>query len=85
LGALALLLGGVVTCGQNEAQGGAWSALSAPAMDPSKLAVTENVDFARDRVHIKLVNGTIQFGAPTNGIAKWTKCRLITARNFLPM
>jgi hypothetical protein len=65
----AVLLGGSLVCGQNESQGSAWSTLSAPAMDPSKLAVTENLDFARDRVRIKLVNGTIQFGAPTNGVA----------------
>jgi hypothetical protein len=68
LAVLLVLLGGRLVCGQNEAQGSAWSALSAPAMDPSKLAVTENVDIARDRAHIKLVNGTIQFGAPVNGV-----------------
>ncbi len=37
-------------------------------MDPSKTAITENVEIVRDRVHITLVNGTIQFVKPVNGI-----------------
>ena len=48
--------------------GGVWSAVSAPAMDPAKTAATENVSIVRDRVHITLVNGTIQFGQPANGV-----------------
>ncbi len=66
VGAVALLGVGEI-CAQSESQGNAWSALSSPAMDASKTAMTENVDIVRDRVHITLVNGTIQFGQPVNG------------------
>ena len=45
-----------------------WSALSAPNMDPAKTAATENVSIIRDRVHITLVNGSIQFVKPVNGV-----------------
>lgn len=45
-----------------------WSALSAPAMDAGKSAHAENVDIVRDRVHITLVDGTIQFGQPVDGV-----------------
>jgi hypothetical protein len=45
-----------------------WKALSAPAMDSAKSAHAENVDFNRDRVHITLVDGTIQFTQPVNGV-----------------
>ena len=45
-----------------------WNALSAPTMDPAKSAHTENVEIVRDRVHITLLDGTIQFTQPVNGI-----------------
>ncbi len=46
----------------------AWNALSSPAMDPSKSAHTENVEIVRDRIHITLTDGTIQFVQPANAI-----------------
>lgn len=45
-----------------------WNALSSPAMDPTKSAHTENVEIVRDRIHIKLLDGTIQFAQPANGV-----------------
>jgi hypothetical protein len=53
-----------------EPQSGAgiWDVLVAPSMDPEKSAVAENVDIVRDRVHITLVSGTIQFAKPVNGV-----------------
>jgi len=45
-----------------------WNALSAAAMDPAKSAHAENVDIIRDRVHINLTDGTIQFTQPVNGV-----------------
>lgn len=45
-----------------------WNALTAPAMDPAKSAHAENVDIIRDRVHITLTDGTIQFTQPVNGV-----------------
>jgi hypothetical protein len=47
---------------------GVWSALNAPVMDPAKSAHTENVTITRDRIHITLVDGTIQFTQPANGV-----------------
>ncbi len=45
-----------------------WNALSAPSMNPSKSAHTANVGIVRDRVHITLLDGTIQFAQPANGV-----------------
>jgi hypothetical protein len=45
-----------------------WSTLSAPAMDATKSAHVENVEIARDRIHLTLKDGTIQFAQPVNGI-----------------
>lgn len=45
-----------------------WNALSAPTMDPAKLAHAENVEIVRDRVHITLLDGTIQFTQPVNAL-----------------
>jgi hypothetical protein len=45
-----------------------WNALSAPAMDPGKSAHTENVEIVRDGAHIALLDGTIQFAQPVNGV-----------------
>jgi len=45
-----------------------WKALSSPAMDPAKSAHTENVEIVRDREHITLLDGTIQFAQPVNGV-----------------
>ena len=47
---------------------GVWNTLSAPAMDVKKAATVENVQIARDRAKITLVNGTIQFTQPANGV-----------------
>jgi hypothetical protein len=45
-----------------------WNAISAPAMDASKSAHAENVEIVRDRIHIMLTEGTIQFAQPVNGV-----------------
>jgi hypothetical protein len=45
-----------------------WNALAAPAMDSSKFAHTENVEIVRDRIHITLNDGTIQFMQAANGV-----------------
>jgi hypothetical protein len=37
-------------------------------MDPAKSAHVENVEIVRDRVHIILADGTIQFAQPANGV-----------------
>jgi|HubBroStandDraft_6_1064221.scaffolds.fasta_scaffold00163_18 hypothetical protein len=47
---------------------GIWNTLSSPSMDPTKVASTENVEIVRDRIHITLVNGSIQFVRPVNGV-----------------
>ena len=65
---LAVLLGGAAVRGQAENAASAWNLLSSPVMDPAKSAVTENVEIIRDRVHLTLVNGTIQFAKPANGV-----------------
>lgn len=50
------------------AAGSVWNAISNPAMDPTKSAHAENVEIVRDRIHITLTDGTIQFTQPANGI-----------------
>jgi len=45
-----------------------WNTLSTPAMDPARSAHAENVEIVRDRVHIVLLDGTIQFAQPVNGV-----------------
>jgi hypothetical protein len=45
-----------------------WNVLSAPTMDTSKFAHAENVEIVRDRIHITLADGTIQFTQPVNGV-----------------
>jgi len=47
---------------------GVWNALSAPAMDPKKAATVENVEIVRDRAKFTLINGTIEFTQPVNGV-----------------
>ena len=37
-------------------------------MDPAKSAHTENVEILRDRIHITLLDGTIQLAQPVNGV-----------------
>lgn len=46
----------------------AWNALANPAMDPEKSAHVENVEIKRDRISITLVDGTIGFVKPVNGV-----------------
>ena len=65
---LLFLLASPAAFSQTENGKSAWSVLSTPTMDPSKTATTENVQIVRDRVHITLVNGSIQFVKPVNGI-----------------
>jgi hypothetical protein len=45
-----------------------WNALLSGTMDPSKHARAENVVITRDRARITLVDGTIQFTQPANGV-----------------
>ncbi len=45
-----------------------WNALSAPAMDPARSAQVQSVTIVRDRIHITLTDGTIQFAQPVNGV-----------------
>jgi hypothetical protein len=45
-----------------------WNALSSPAMDPTKSAHAENVRIERDRIHVTLLDGTIQFTQPASGV-----------------
>jgi hypothetical protein len=45
-----------------------WTALSVGAMDPAKSAHVENVTITRDLVDITLVDGTIEFTQPANGV-----------------
>jgi hypothetical protein len=61
------------TCGHAQAPtpsaaASVWNALSSPTMDPSKSAHAENVEIVRDRVHIILSDGAIQFTQPVNGV-----------------
>jgi peptidase M1-like protein len=65
---LVLLCGATIARGQGSDGGSAWNILAAPAMDPAKYAVTQNVEIVRDRVHIKLASGNIQFAKPVNGV-----------------
>ena len=61
----------VASCAQGSAPSqavGTWNALSSPNMDPAKSAHTENLEIVRDRVHITLIDGTIQFAQPANGV-----------------
>ena len=48
--------------------GAVWNALASPAMDTSKFAHTENLEIVRDRIHITLTDGTIEFAQPANGV-----------------
>ena len=45
-----------------------WNALSSPAMDSAKSAHAQGVEIVRDRIHITLVDGTIQQAQPVNGV-----------------
>jgi len=65
---LVLLCSAGMASGQASDGGNVWNTLAAPAMDPTKYAVTENVDIVRDRVRINLVTGSIQFAKPANGV-----------------
>jgi hypothetical protein len=70
LGPYVLLLAPFVSAQSPGTRSGAsvWDVLVAPSMDSEKTAVAENVDIVRDRVHITLVSGTIQFAKPANGV-----------------
>jgi len=63
----------VSTCSYARAQAptpaaAVWNALSSAPMDAAKSAHAENVEIVRDRVHITLIDGTIQFAQPVNGV-----------------
>src|SRR5277367_3861212 len=45
-----------------------WNAISQASFDSSKYATVENVEIVRDRVHITLTKGTIQFTQPAAGV-----------------
>ncbi len=45
-----------------------WNAISQPAFDSTKYATVENVEIVRDRVHITLTKGTLQFTQPAAGV-----------------
>ncbi len=44
-----------------------WNAVSQPAFDASKFAAVNGIQIARDRIHITLTSGTIQFAQPASG------------------
>jgi Peptidase family M1 domain len=46
----------------------AWNAIAQAAFDLGKAARAENIEIARDRIHITLNSGTLQFGQPVNGL-----------------
>ena len=45
-----------------------WNAINEGALNPEKTANVENLTLARDRIHITLVDGAIEFTPPVNGI-----------------
>jgi hypothetical protein len=45
-----------------------WDALANPVMDRDRSATVQNIQIKRDRVNITLLDGTIQFVKPANGI-----------------
>lgn len=63
-----LTAGGYAQAPAPPPAGSVWNILSAPAMDPTKSAHAENVEIVRDRLHITLLDGTMQFAPPVNGM-----------------
>lgn len=45
-----------------------WKTLWQPSIEPTKSAHVEKVEFIRDRLHIMLSDGTLQFLQPANGV-----------------
>jgi peptidase M1-like protein len=45
-----------------------WNGINEGALNPEKAANVKNLTLSRDRIHITLVNGTIEFTSPANGI-----------------
>lgn len=68
-GVLEIAPGGFAQAPSPSPAAAVWNALSAPAMDPGKSAHAENVEIIRDRVHITLTDGTIEFTQPVDGVA----------------
>jgi hypothetical protein len=66
--ALAVASGAYAQASSPSTAASVWNALSAPAMDPAKSAHAENVVIVRDRIHITLLDGTIQLTQPANGV-----------------
>ena len=54
-----------------------WQALTAPAMDPARFTRVSNIEIVRDRVHIKLLSGTLQFTQPANGVVFGIKLKAV--------
>jgi len=46
---------------------GIWKQISDPVFDSSKFAAVEGVELVRDAIHIKLIDGVIQFAEPADG------------------
>ena len=46
----------------------AWNAIVNAPFDAGKTAAVENLSIVRDRIHITLVSGTLQFSQPANGV-----------------
>lgn len=70
----ALVCLAIITPGMCEAQAppqdatSAWNAVEQAPFDASKTAHVQNLTLARDRIHITLQDGTIQFTTPANGM-----------------
>jgi Peptidase family M1 domain len=45
-----------------------WNAVEQAPFDAAKMAHVENLTLARDRIHITLIDGTLQFTAPAAGV-----------------
>ena len=43
---------------------GTWKQISDPAFDASKFAAVEGIELIGDAIHIKLIDGVIQFAEP---------------------
>lgn len=65
---LVLTIAGVVQIAAAQDASAVWNALSQPVFDGSKSATVENIEIARDRIRITLIDGTIRFAQPANGV-----------------
>jgi hypothetical protein len=67
---VAVLLAFAASVGTARAQDAAavWSSLSQAPFDTSKYAEVEDLEITKDRIHIVLTSGAIQFTQPANGV-----------------